>query len=141
MAESQAQSEQRLDAGELFRRHSRFVANFLWKLGVGAQEIDDLVQEVFVVEKPLPIYEQIRIAIEKYVADYHVLPPVNKFSEENDFSKAYVSTSLNEYIFKNQKWLLNEGLVDLDRVQKAKNSVEKVKPGTTEVDEDGWPIK
>ncbi len=49
MAESQAQSEQRLDAGELFRRHGRFVANFLWKLGIGAQEIEDLVQEVFVV--------------------------------------------------------------------------------------------
>lgn len=49
MAEGQAQSEQHLDAGELFRRHARFVANFLWKLGIGAQEIDDLVQEVFVV--------------------------------------------------------------------------------------------
>lgn len=98
------------------------------------------VQEMFVVEKPLPIYEQIRIKIEKYVDDNHILPPVNKFSDENNFSKAYVSTGLNEYIFKNQKWLLGEGLVDLDRVQKAKNSVEKVKPGTTQVDEDGWPI-
>lgn len=49
MADGQAQPDQRLDAGELFRRHARFVANFLWKLGVGAQEIDDLVQEVFVV--------------------------------------------------------------------------------------------
>ena len=49
MADGQAHAEERLDAGELFRRHSRFVANFLWKLGVGAQDIDDLVQEVFVV--------------------------------------------------------------------------------------------
>ncbi len=104
------------------------------------QKIEQPVQPVFVVEKPLPIYEQIKIAIEKYVSENHVLPPVNKFSDENNFSKAYVSTSLNEYIFKNQKWLLNEGLVDSDRVQKAKNSVEKVKPGTTEVDEDGWPV-
>ena len=49
MANGQAQLEQRLDAGELFRDHGRFVANFLWKLGVSAQDIDDLVQEVFVV--------------------------------------------------------------------------------------------
>src|SRR5690606_38420711 len=49
MADGQSHAVERLDAGELFRRHARFVANFLWKLGVGAQDIDDLVQEVFVV--------------------------------------------------------------------------------------------
>lgn len=49
MADSQAPAEKRLDAGELFRHHGRFVANFLWKLGVNAEEIGDLVQEVFLV--------------------------------------------------------------------------------------------
>lgn len=41
--------EQRLDAGELFRRHAVFVARFLWRLGIRGPELDDLVQEVFVV--------------------------------------------------------------------------------------------
>lgn len=41
--------EQRLDAGELFRRHAVYVARFLWRLGVRGPEVDDLVQEVFVV--------------------------------------------------------------------------------------------
>lgn len=49
MAQSQAQPEQRLDAGALYSRHAPFVANFLWKLGVGAHEVEDLVQEVFLV--------------------------------------------------------------------------------------------
>lgn len=40
---------QRLDAGELFRRHAVFVARFLWRLGIRGPELDDLVQEVFVV--------------------------------------------------------------------------------------------
>lgn len=38
-----------LDAGELFRRHGRFVAGFLWKIGVKSHEVDDLVQAVFMV--------------------------------------------------------------------------------------------
>lgn len=41
--------EQRLDAGELFRRHAVYVARFLWRLGARGPEVDDLVQEVFVV--------------------------------------------------------------------------------------------
>jgi RNA polymerase sigma-70 factor (ECF subfamily) len=38
-----------LDAGELYRRHAAYVARFLWRLGVRGAEVDDLVQEVFVV--------------------------------------------------------------------------------------------
>jgi RNA polymerase sigma-70 factor (ECF subfamily) len=49
MSDSHADPEEVLDAGTLFGRHAQFVANFLWKLGVGAQEIEDLVQEVFMV--------------------------------------------------------------------------------------------
>ena len=49
MSDSDPGSEELLDAGELFRRHGQFVANFLWKLGVGAPEVEDLVQEVFMV--------------------------------------------------------------------------------------------
>lgn len=41
--------QQRLDSGELFRRHAAYVARFLWRLGVRGPEVDDLVQEVFVV--------------------------------------------------------------------------------------------
>lgn len=38
-----------LDAGELYRHHAAYVARFLWRLGVRGAEVDDLVQEVFVV--------------------------------------------------------------------------------------------
>ena len=38
-----------LDAEALFQRHAKFVARFLTRLGVQRQEIDDLVQEVFLV--------------------------------------------------------------------------------------------
>ncbi len=38
-----------LDAGELFRRHASFVANFVARLGVERTELDDVVQEVFMV--------------------------------------------------------------------------------------------
>jgi RNA polymerase sigma-70 factor (ECF subfamily) len=38
-----------IGAGELFRVHARFVASFLSRLGVPASDLDDLVQEVFVV--------------------------------------------------------------------------------------------
>ncbi len=37
------------DAASLFRQHASFVANFLHRLGVGPAELDDLVQEVFLV--------------------------------------------------------------------------------------------
>ncbi|MGD8862522.1 MAG: RNA polymerase sigma factor [Myxococcales bacterium] len=39
----------RLDAAALFRAHAPFVAGFLRRLGVGADDVDDLVQEVFLV--------------------------------------------------------------------------------------------
>jgi RNA polymerase sigma-70 factor, ECF subfamily len=45
----QAAKGRLLDAGELFRRHAQFVSDFLWKLGLEPQEIDDALQEVFVV--------------------------------------------------------------------------------------------
>lgn len=38
-----------IGAGELFRAHAAFVASFLVRLGVPAGELDDLVQEVFIV--------------------------------------------------------------------------------------------
>lgn len=38
-----------LDSAELFRRYSRFVANFLMRMGVPRSELDDLMQEVFLV--------------------------------------------------------------------------------------------
>jgi RNA polymerase sigma-70 factor, ECF subfamily len=38
-----------LDSAELFRRHATFVANFLVRLGVPRSDLDDLVQEVFLV--------------------------------------------------------------------------------------------
>jgi RNA polymerase sigma-70 factor (ECF subfamily) len=41
--------EQRLDAEALFRAHSPFVAAFLQRCGVPASEVEDLVQDVFLV--------------------------------------------------------------------------------------------
>lgn len=38
-----------LDAGTLFRRHATFVARLLARLGAAATDVDDLVQEVFIV--------------------------------------------------------------------------------------------
>ena len=41
--------QQRLDAGTLFRRHAAFVANFLVRLGMDRGELEDVVQEVFMI--------------------------------------------------------------------------------------------
>jgi len=38
-----------LDSAELFRRYAPFVANFLARMGVARADVDDLVQEVFLV--------------------------------------------------------------------------------------------
>jgi RNA polymerase sigma-70 factor (ECF subfamily) len=38
-----------LDSAELFRRHAAFVANFLARMGVLRSDIEDLVQEVFLI--------------------------------------------------------------------------------------------
>ena len=38
-----------IDAGSLFRMHAAFVAGFLARLGCKGQDLDDLVQEVFLV--------------------------------------------------------------------------------------------
>lgn len=39
----------RLDGGALFRAHAAFVARFLVRMGVHRQDLDDVVQEVFLV--------------------------------------------------------------------------------------------
>lgn len=39
----------RLDAETLFRQHGRFVAGFITRLGMRGQDVDDLVQEVFLL--------------------------------------------------------------------------------------------
>jgi RNA polymerase sigma-70 factor (ECF subfamily) len=44
-----AGAEGRLDAQALFRAHAVFVASFLQRLGTPAADVDDLVQEVFLV--------------------------------------------------------------------------------------------
>lgn len=44
-----AMEESRLDAGTLFREYGRFVASFLVKLGVEPPELEDAVQDVFMV--------------------------------------------------------------------------------------------
>jgi RNA polymerase sigma-70 factor (ECF subfamily) len=41
--------EARLDAEELFRRHATFVARFLVRFGVRPPDLDDLLQDVFLV--------------------------------------------------------------------------------------------
>jgi RNA polymerase sigma-70 factor (ECF subfamily) len=39
----------RLDADALFRQHAQFVASFLARLGVAHEDLDDVLQEVFLV--------------------------------------------------------------------------------------------
>jgi RNA polymerase sigma-70 factor, ECF subfamily len=46
---TKASPEPRLDAEALFRDHALFVARFLHHLGVPAADLDDLVQDVFLV--------------------------------------------------------------------------------------------
>ncbi|MCA9689195.1 MAG: sigma-70 family RNA polymerase sigma factor [Myxococcales bacterium] len=47
--DASADSPPRVDAASLFRAHARFVASFLARLGAASGEIEDLVQEVFLV--------------------------------------------------------------------------------------------
>jgi RNA polymerase sigma-70 factor (ECF subfamily) len=44
-----SQTPRIIDAASLFRAHARFVANFLHRLGLHRDEIDDAVQDVFIV--------------------------------------------------------------------------------------------
>ena len=41
--------EQHLDSAELFRRHAPFVAKFILRMGVPRADLDDLMQEVFLI--------------------------------------------------------------------------------------------
>jgi RNA polymerase sigma-70 factor (ECF subfamily) len=41
--------DEAISAGVLFRRHAAFVANFLVRLGVDRSEVDDVVQDVFMI--------------------------------------------------------------------------------------------
>ena len=45
----QANDEGRIDAEALFRAHAPFVAAFLQRLGVPSADVDDVVQEVFLI--------------------------------------------------------------------------------------------
>ncbi|HEX4477053.1 MAG TPA: sigma-70 family RNA polymerase sigma factor [Polyangiaceae bacterium] len=38
-----------LNSAELFRRHARFVAKFILRMGVSRSDLDDLMQEVFLI--------------------------------------------------------------------------------------------
>lgn len=42
-------SSSAVDAGELYRAHAPFVGRFLARMGVGAQDLEDTLQEVFLV--------------------------------------------------------------------------------------------
>jgi RNA polymerase sigma-70 factor (ECF subfamily) len=45
----QEEPQERIDAGTLFRRHAAFVASFLARIGIDRPELDDVVQEVFMI--------------------------------------------------------------------------------------------
>jgi RNA polymerase sigma-70 factor, ECF subfamily len=49
MSEQQPAAGARISVGDLFRAHASFVANFLHRLGTPRSELEDLVQEVFVI--------------------------------------------------------------------------------------------
>jgi len=44
-----APASERIGVEELFREHAQFVASFLMRLGTPSQDVEDLLQEVFVV--------------------------------------------------------------------------------------------
>lgn len=44
-----AEEHQTLDSAQLFRRHGDFVARFLVRLGVARSDVEDLLQDVFLV--------------------------------------------------------------------------------------------
>jgi RNA polymerase sigma-70 factor (ECF subfamily) len=44
-----SESGESMDTAELFRCHAQFVARFVVRLGVAAQDVEDVVQEVFVI--------------------------------------------------------------------------------------------
>jgi RNA polymerase sigma-70 factor, ECF subfamily len=48
-ASSETVEGRRYSASELFAEHSSFVAKFLWRMGAPDREIEDLVQDVFLV--------------------------------------------------------------------------------------------
>ena len=49
--------EEHLDSAELFRRHATFVAKFLVRMGVPRADLDDLMQEVFLIAHRAGGYE------------------------------------------------------------------------------------
>lgn len=49
MPSEPARESELLDAETLFRRHAQFVAGFVARLGFRGQDVDDIVQEVFLV--------------------------------------------------------------------------------------------
>ena len=49
MDEALVKGEERIGAEALFRAHAQFVASFLQRFGAPAQDVDDMVQEVFIV--------------------------------------------------------------------------------------------
>ena len=49
MEQSKPLSDANIGAGEMYRAHARFVAGFLMRLGAPRSDLEDLVQEVFLV--------------------------------------------------------------------------------------------
>jgi len=105
------------------------------------QKFEQGVQNQLNNGKKIPLYEKIRQSIEQYVNEKMILPNVNEFALANGFTKAYVSIGLNEYIYKNRVWLLENNITNNERVIQASQSLEKAKPGSVNFDEDGWPVQ
>lgn len=49
--------DQRLTSGQLFERHAPFVARFIFRMGLRDADLDDLLQEVFLVAHRLGGYQ------------------------------------------------------------------------------------
>jgi RNA polymerase sigma-70 factor, ECF subfamily len=68
---------------ELFRSHAPFVARMLYRLGVPASELDDIVQEVFVVVHRLGGYEPGAATPTTYLANIAIKAAASARRKEN----------------------------------------------------------
>lgn len=67
-----------IDAATLFRAHGAFVARFLTRLGVPRDEVDDLVQDVFLIVHRKGGFEPRNAKATTYLAQIAVLTATDR---------------------------------------------------------------
>lgn len=72
MSSADAQAVRRLSAEELFREHAPFVARFVARLGIAHDDVDDLVQEVFLTVHRRGGFQPDQASVTTWLADIAV---------------------------------------------------------------------